>query len=124
MPDCFVYIITNKNRSTLYIVVTNDLARRMGEHRSKEVRGFSADYSLSILLYYETYPDAPSAIAREKQLKGWRREKKVKLIEQVNPRWMDLSAALEQPEIVRGPSTSLHSAQDDGEGPAAGPEFL
>ena len=125
MPDCFVYILTNKNRSTLYIGVTNDLARRVWEHRNKTLPGFIADYSLSVLLYHETYPDARSAIAREKQLKGWRREKKVALIERVNPRWRDLSAALEQAEIVRGPSTALRSAQDDGEeGPAAGPEFL
>ena len=124
MPECFVYIITNKNRSTLSIGVTNDLARRIWEHRNKALPGFSANYSLSILLYHETYPDAGSAIAREKQIKGWRREKKVGLIERVNPRWRDLSVELEQEEIVRGPSTPLRSAQDDGEGPVAGPEFL
>jgi len=122
MRDCFVYILTNRNRSTLSIGVTNDLARRISEHRSKEIKGFSADYSLSILLYHETYPDAPSAIAREKQLKGWRREKKVKLIERANPRWIDLGATLEQPEIVRGPSASLRMTGEDE--PAAGPEFL
>jgi putative endonuclease len=121
MPDCFVYIITNKNRSTLYIGVTNDLARRISEHRSKEVKGFSADYSLSILLYHETHPDARSAIAREKQLKRWRREKKIALIERVNPRWIDLTATLEQPEIARGPSASLRMTEDE---PTAGPEFL
>ena len=124
MPECFVYILTNKNRSTLYIGVTNDLARRVWEHREKAVPGFSADYSLAVLLYYEVFPDALSAIAREKQLKGWRREKKVGLIERVNPRWRDLGAELEQEEIVRGPSTPLRSAQDDGDGPSAGPEFL
>ena len=132
MRDCFVYILTNKNRSTLYIGVTNDLARRVSEHQSKEIAGFSKDYSLSILLYHETYPDAALAIAREKQLKGWRRGKKVALIERVNPRWIDLSAGLEQPEIVRGPSTAFpppspagNSAQDDGmDEPPAEPEFL
>jgi putative endonuclease len=131
MPECFVYILTNKNRSTLYIGVTNDLARRVWEHREKAVPGFSADYSLAVLLYYEVFPDAPSAIAREKQLKGWRREKKVGLIERANPRWRDLSVELEQGEIVRGPSTASpppspagDSAQDDGGGPDAGPEFL
>ena len=125
MRTLFVYIMTNHLRTTVYIGVTNDLARRVWEHRNKTLPGFTAAYSLSILLYHETYPDAPSAIAREKQLKGWRREKKVALIERVNPRWMDLRAALEQAEIVRGPSTALRSAQDDGEeGPAAGPEFL
>ena len=91
MENFFVYIITNKSRSTLYIGVTNNLERRLWEHRTKQVNGFSADYNLMYLLYHETYPDPQSAIAREKQLKGWRREKKVKLIEKINPRWMDLS---------------------------------
>jgi putative endonuclease len=116
--DCYVYIVTNKNRSTLYIGVTNELARRLEEHRTEATPGFSSDYSLSILLYYEIAPDPRSAIAREKQLKGWRRKKKVKLIEAVNPRWLDLSAGLYQPEIVRGPSTPPAKpgcAQDDFE---------
>jgi putative endonuclease len=89
--DFFVYIITNKNRRVLYVGVTNDMERRLWEHRAKEVPGFSARYNLSTLLYVETFPDAASAIAREKQLKGWRREKKLKLIQSVNPRWLDLS---------------------------------
>lgn len=91
MADYYVYILTNKTRSTLYIGVTNDLERRISEHRLQEVKGFTAQYNLRHLLYYENYPDPGAAIAREKQLKGWRREKKVGLIEKTNPRWMDLS---------------------------------
>ena len=91
MNNFFVYIITNKNRKVLYIGVTNDLERRVWEHRNKVIKGFSSRYSLSILIYYEMAADPRSAIEREKELKGWRREKKVKLIETMNPRWMDLS---------------------------------
>ena len=91
MRDFFVYIITNKNKTTLYIGVTNSLERRIWEHRNKVQKGFASDYNLSFLLYYESYSEPEQAIAREKQLKGWRREKKVKLIEKENPRWIDLS---------------------------------
>ncbi len=92
MNDFFVYIVTNKNRSTLYIGITNDLKRRLFEHRGGEIPGFTAQYRLNRLIYFESFPDPASAIAREKQLKGWRREKKVKLIEIENPLWRDLSA--------------------------------
>lgn len=91
MRNFFVYIITNKHQSTLYVGITNNLERRLWEHRNQTVKGFSSRYNLSFLLYYEVYPDPLSAIAREKQIKGWRREKKTNLIEKMNPRWMDLS---------------------------------
>jgi len=91
MRDFFVYIITNKNKTTLCIGVTNSLERRIWEHRNKIQKGFASDYNPSLLLYYESYSEPEQAIAREKQLKGWRREKKVKLIERENPRWIDLS---------------------------------
>ena len=91
MTNIFVYVITNKNRSTLYIGMTNNLERRLWEHRNKVVSGFSADYSLCQLLYHESFRDARSAIEREKQLKGWPREKKIDLIETMNPHWEDLS---------------------------------
>ena len=70
MGDFFVYIITNKNRRVLYIGVTNDVERRVWEHREKQVPDFSARYNLAHLLHLESFPDAVSAIAREKQLKG------------------------------------------------------
>lgn len=94
MKDLFVYIVSNKARSTLYIGVTNDLARRFSEHRSKSVKGFTSRYNLDRLVFYETYRGARDAIAREKELKGWRREKKNALITAFNPTWNDLSIAL------------------------------
>ncbi len=96
----FVYIISNATHTTIYIGITNDLERRLYEHRSKEVKGFSARYRLTDLVYYESFPDPVSAIAREKQLKGWRREKKEKLIERLNPGWHDLSASWNEPPSV------------------------
>jgi putative endonuclease len=86
----YVYIITNKKQGTLYIGVTNDLVRRMDEHRRKAGSTFAAKYNLTRLVYFEHCPDIREAIAREKQLKKWRREKKVWLIEQENLDWNDL----------------------------------
>jgi putative endonuclease len=86
----YVYIITNKKQGTRYIGVTNNLLRRMDEHRRREGSGFAAKYNLIRLVYFEHCPDIREAIAREKQLKKWRREKKVWLIEQENPGWNDL----------------------------------
>ena len=86
----YVYILTNRTR-TLYVGVTNDLERRMYEHKNKFVPGFTNKYNVTWLAYYEQTSDVESAIAREKQIKGWRRSKKVALIESSNPRWKDLS---------------------------------
>lgn len=86
----YIYIITNRPHGTLYIGVTNNLARRIDEHRRKEGSEFAAKYNLTHLVYFETFPDIREAIAREKQLKTWRREKKVALIETSNPTWKDL----------------------------------
>ncbi len=86
----FVYIITNKSR-TLYTGVTNNLERRVYEHKNKLVPGFTARYNMNMLIYFEETPDVLSAIAREKQIKGWLRSKKISLIEAVNPQWIDLS---------------------------------
>lgn len=88
----YVYIITNRPHGTLYIGVTNNLIRRMDEHRRKVNAGFAAKYHLTHLVYYESFLDIREAIAREKQLKRWRREKKVGLIERENPEWRDLCA--------------------------------
>ena len=90
----FVYIMTNRPRShVLYTGVTGDLRRRTFEHKNKLVPGFTSRYNLTRLVYYEcfVYPDA--AIAREKEIKGWRRSKKIRLIEAMNPQWDDLAAA-------------------------------
>jgi len=85
-----VYILTNRVR-TLYVGVTNDLVRRVYEHKRKLVQGFAKKYNVTWLAYYEQTSDITSAIEREKQIKGWRRSKKVGLIESLNPRWEDLS---------------------------------
>ncbi|MDX9955016.1 MAG: GIY-YIG nuclease family protein [Anaerolineae bacterium] len=86
----YIYILTNKPHGTLYIGVTNNLARRVDEHRQKIGSIFTAKYNLTHLVHFETFLDIREAIAREKQLKGWRREKKVALIEESNPTWRDL----------------------------------
>jgi len=90
MFDYYVYILTNKQK-TLYIGITNSLERRMYEHRMKLIDGFTKKYNLTRLVHYEHTNDIDYAILREKQLKGWLRQKKVDLIEQGNPEWKDLS---------------------------------
>jgi len=87
----FVYMLTNKHNTTLYTGVTNDLERRLYEHRNKLVDGFTKRYNLDKLVYYEATTDVRSAIEREKQIKGWTRAKKDCLIEAMNPQWRDLS---------------------------------
>ena len=86
----YVYVLTNRTR-TLYVGVTNNLERRMYEHKNKLVPGFATKYNVTWLAHYEQTSDVQSAIAREKQIKSWRRSKKVALIESTNPRWKDLS---------------------------------
>jgi len=93
MNNYYVYILTNKSR-TLYVGMTNNLERRVYEHKNKLVPGFTAKYNLDILLYYEQTADVLSAIAREKQIKGWTRSKKIALIESQNPKWLDLSSRI------------------------------
>lgn len=86
----FIYILTNTHNTTLYIGVTNDLVRRVYEHRNKIVKGFSFTYNLTKLVYYEIIPDISQAIIREKQLKGGSRQKKKDLVDAFNPEWIDL----------------------------------
>ena len=90
----YVYILTNKDNRVMYIGVTNDLARRVGEHRSELVDGFTKRYHVHNLVYFEEYSDVNEAIAREKQLKGWSREKKNALVTSKNPDFVDLSSEL------------------------------
>jgi putative endonuclease len=85
-----VYILSNKFRGSLYIGVTNNLLRRVYEHKQKVIEGFSKKYKLTMLVYVEEYNNVNEAIAREKQLKNWHREWKINLIESVNPNWDDL----------------------------------
>ena len=91
MKTYYVYIMTNKSR-TLYTGVTNDLRRRVYEHQHKLVPGFTSKYNITQLVYFEETSDVRLAIAREKQIKGWLRAKKIALIESMNPTWKDLSA--------------------------------
>jgi putative endonuclease len=88
--EFWVYILTNQHDSVLYIGVTNDLEFRVRQHRAGDLGGFSARYHLHKLIYFEFFTDIEVAIAWEKQLKGWRRSKKVALINQLNPAWRDL----------------------------------
>ena len=86
----YVYILTNKS-ATLYIGITSDLKRRVSEHKRKIVPGFTKKYNSDRLVYYEETNDVQAAIRREKTIKGLKREKKVALIEKMNPEWFDLS---------------------------------
>ncbi|MEI7742083.1 MAG: GIY-YIG nuclease family protein [bacterium] len=90
----FVYIVTHEKFPVLYIGVTNNLIRRVIEHRERKVEGFTSKYHLTKLIYFEVAGDAYSAITREKQLKGWLRKKKIDLINSVNPEWKDLTDSL------------------------------
>ena len=87
----WVYIVTNEHDSVLYVGMTNDLARRITEHRAGEIPRFAADHRCRKLVYYEHCTNVLDAIAREKQLKKWSRAKKVKLIATMKPRWNDLA---------------------------------
>lgn len=86
----FVYIMTNKRNTVLYTGVTNDLGRRIFEHKEKELPGFTKRYNVTKLVYYEVYDDPYNAICREKQIKGGSRKKKIDLIQSENPEWRDL----------------------------------
>ena len=90
MREYFVYILSSKSK-TLYTGVTNNLERRVYEHKHKLIPGFTSRYNISRLVYFEATSDIRAAIAREKQIKGWTRSKKVALIEAMNPEWHDLS---------------------------------
>ncbi len=91
MKEYYVYIMTNRSR-TLYTGMTNNLERRVYEHKRKLIPGFTSRYNITQLVYYESTNEVLDAIAREKQIKGWRRSKKIALIESVNPEWRDISA--------------------------------
>ncbi len=87
----YLYLITNKKYGVLYIGVTNNLERRMFEHKNKLVKGFSSKYNLDKLIYYEIFQYVNDAIKREKNIKKWKRDWKIKLIEESNKDWNDLS---------------------------------
>ncbi len=88
--DCYVYILASRIGGTLYVGSTNDLVRRVFEHRAKAAPGFTKKYGVTRLVYFEPYDDLEQAILRERQIKKWNRAWKVRLIEEKNPNWDDL----------------------------------
>jgi putative endonuclease len=86
----FIYIMTNVKNSVLYVGVTNDLSRRVFEHKSRLIPGFASKYNLIKLVYYEVFESVESAISREKQIKGGSRQDKIDLVNGLNPGWLDL----------------------------------
>jgi putative endonuclease len=85
-----VYILTNRNNKVMYVGVTSNLPRRIVRHQDKLVDGFTAKYNINKLVYYDLTSDIFSAISREKEIKKWRREKKNRLVESMNPEWREL----------------------------------
>lgn len=94
MKTYYIYILASKARGTLYIGVTNDLARRLFEHRQGLTVGFTKRYNIKRLVYYESTESIETAIAREKQLKRWHRQWKINLIESTNPQWKDIGFSM------------------------------
>jgi putative endonuclease len=90
----YVYVMASRKHGTLYTGVTNDLIRRAHEHKQKLIPGFTSQYGVNKLVYFEVFDDPTSAITREKQLKKWRRDWKIALIEKANPEWVDQSLTL------------------------------
>ena len=90
----YVYMLANKKNGTLYVGITNDLIRRVSEHKSKLIKGFTSKYNVDKLVYYEVYDNSYNAISREKQIKGGSRNKKIELIEKDNKNWNDLYCGL------------------------------
>jgi putative endonuclease len=104
MRPCYVYIVASRTR-VLYVGMTNDLQRRISEHKQKLIPGFTANYNVNRLVWYEAFPDAAQAIAAEKRIKGWTRAKKVALIEAKNPEWHDLAEPVSAKAATPGSSS-------------------
>ncbi|HCC05810.1 TPA: GIY-YIG nuclease [Candidatus Nomurabacteria bacterium] len=94
MKQYYVYILASKRYGTLYIGVTSDLKRRVSEHKEKKIDGFTKEYNITNLVWYEATENIESAIKKEKQLKAWQRQWKVELIEKSNLEWRDLSSEI------------------------------
>ncbi|HEY4256802.1 MAG TPA: GIY-YIG nuclease family protein [Candidatus Udaeobacter sp.] len=109
MKAFYVYMMISRSRVVLYTGITNSLVRRVWQHQNGEIEGFTKAYRVYRLVYYERFNDPRDAIAWEKEIKGWRREKKNALVETMNPKWADLSPMLFQhtrviPNEVRDPT--------------------
>ena len=97
----YIYIISNWNNKVIYIGVTSDIVKRIYQHKHKFFKGFSNKYNLNKLVYYEHFTDINFAIRREKEIKKWRREKKNKLIENMNKEWIDLSLQFQNGKEIK-----------------------
>jgi len=106
MRQYYVYILANRSH-TLYTGVTNDLLHRLRQHKSKSIEGFTKRYNITRLVHYETFTDIGQAIAREKQIKGWTRDRKIALVQSSNRYWRDLAADW----LIEGRSTTSSSDQ-------------
>lgn len=107
----YVYILTNWNNKVMYVGMTNDLERRIYEHKNKLVEGFTKKYNITKLVYFEHGNDVQAVIEREKEIKKWRREKKNNLVMTMNPTWKDLTLEWEEGKIshfVRNDTTACH----------------
>jgi len=109
MKEFFVYMMTNKSRVVLYTGMTNNLERRIWEHVNHTIKSFTSRYRVDRLVYYEAYRRAIDAITREKEIKGWRREKKNDLVASINPRWDDLALSLFSASPLQSGDSSLRS---------------
>lgn len=107
--EYFIYILTNRWRTVLYTGITSHFEGRMWQHKTKALKGFTYKYNCDRLVYFEQYHEVTDAIAREKQIKAYRREKKIALIESMNPEWKDLAAEWFR-ELMEG---IPRSARDD-----------
>jgi putative endonuclease len=120
MKKYYVYVMTNRTR-TLYVGVTGDLERRILEHKQKLVPGFTSKYNITELVWFQDFDDVQQAIEAEKRIKAWRRSKKIALVEEANPQWLDLAEAL-NPVTSRSFETSgpnpvtSRSAETSGRG--------
>ena len=103
-----VYILASRRNGTIYIGVTSDLMARLQQHRAGTIRGFTSDHEVYRLVHFEVFDDMYTAIAREKQLKAWRRVWKIALIEESNPFWEDLAVALGFDALPPHPATKAH----------------
>ena len=90
MKQYYVYILASRKNGTLYVGVTNDLPKRIAEHKQNYIEGFTKKYKVHLLVYYEVHNDVREAILREKQIKNWTRSWKISLIEEINSEWRDL----------------------------------
>ena len=96
MKPWYIYIMASERNGTIYVWVTNNLLRRISEHKEWIVEGFTKKYNCKLCVYYEYFEDIESAIMREKQLKWWNRKQKLELIESINPEWNDLTEQIKE----------------------------